>query len=199
LALKILTLPANTVKTLKNGVNVMIVSAGSDAIAKLAAAAKYSGDSAWSDAVVTDIADVAANATGALVGWRFKIAISGPDLNDSVTVTGVASTADVLDEIGTALATALNALALIAGAAYATATQILTVAETTDSLGDHVVQVFVYPPVESAGGVQSNADVDMSSVFVASVVDEGAAGDALTVTFNADTTVVPRVVGYGRQ
>lgn len=178
----------------------MLVSAADATDAKLIAAAHQGGDSAWSDATTTALADVTVNTAGALVGWTFEIDVTGAGTAGalgSVSHTGVTTTSDVLDEIGTALATALNTLANIANAAYVTATQTLTVASGGggDDLGDKTVTVRVYAPaVTGTDGQRINQRVDLSSIFVSSITDGGDATDALTVVFNADTTVLATVL-----
>lgn len=174
----------------------MVVSAGSADDAKLIAGAYQSGDSVWSDATATLLSDVTVNTTAALVGWVFEIDVTGTT-EGGISFTGVASTQDVLDEIGTALATALNTMTEIANAAYVTATQTLTVATGSggDDLGDQQVTVRVFAPaVLGEDGLRSNPRVDLSSVFVSSITDGGVATDALTVVFKADTTVLPTVL-----
>jgi hypothetical protein len=72
------------------------------------------------------------------------------------------------------------------------------VAAAGDNLGDQHVAVYVFPPVVSDLGGQTNQDVH-HTVFVASQVHQGAVGAALTVTFAADTLVVPTVKGHFRR
>lgn len=138
--------------------------------------------------VDVDVADA-----NALVGWEFQIIITDPAAPTvvvaDVTMTGDA-TDDTLDEVGTELAVLLNATASIAGAAYVGATQTLTVAETTDALGDHTVNIQVRPPATTGSG----AGKTNIAGFVSTVTDEGASGAALTVVFGADTLVVPRIL-----
>jgi hypothetical protein len=193
----LVTLPKTVVKTLKNGVDMMVVSATDATDAKAAAAAKYTGDSVWSDATATLLADTAVTATGALTGWRFKITIGTPTPKVFL-LTAAGASQDTLDEIGTALATLINLDADIAGAAYNTTPQALKVAETTDALGDMAVTAEVFPPIESDSGGQTNSDVPIPG-FIASITDEGAKGDALVVTFAADTLIVPTVKFAGKQ
>lgn len=173
-----------------------LVSAADATDAKLIAGAHYGGDSAWSDATVTALADVTLATTGALVGWVFEIDVTGTT-EGGISVTGVATTADIIDEIGTALATALNTMTEIANAAYVTATQTLTVASGGggDDLGDESVTVRVFAPaVTGTDGQRVNQRIDLSSIFVSSITDGGVAADALTVVFNADATVLATVL-----
>lgn len=183
--------------TLRNNVDAMVVSAADAANAKAACKGKFSGDAstaAWEAATVTTLADVASNAANALVGWRFNVAVTSPAgaLVVNVTVTGDATT-DTLDEVGTALAVALNATTPIAGAAYDTATQTLKVAETTDGLGDHTLSVKVYAPLVSGEGGQVSENFPIPG-FVGAIVHQGVAAAVLSVVFPADTYVVPRVL-----
>lgn len=106
-----------------------------------------------------------------LVGIVFAIHIEngGSDIDVSVT----ADSDDVIDDIGGKLVTALNATA-INGAAYNSGTNALTIAETTDTLGDKVVTV-------SATYTLNGVDIDMTASFFDNLVDGGASGDALTV------------------
>jgi hypothetical protein len=190
----------NAATTFKGG-NAMVVSATDSAGALLAAAAQAGGDSTWSAATATQLADVAVTGANALVGWRFRVVVSTPTTGAvvaDVTVTGD-GTNDTLDEIGTALAVALNATAPIAAASYTGATQILLVAAgASDALGDKHVKVYVLPPVVNVPGGQYNQDVD-HTVFVASQVHQGAPSADLTVTFAADTLIVPRVLAVLRR
>jgi hypothetical protein len=178
-------------RTLVNGADMMVVAAASEADAKAAAGAKYQQDSAWSDATVTELVDTTTvSSETALIGYEFNVAVSGVG---DVTVTGVADTLDTLDEIGAALATALNGLDDIGNAAYNSTSQVLTVASGGggDDLGDKTVTVTVKAP----GGDND----DLSSVFVDSITHEGVAGDALSVTFKADSLVLPQVLEVAKQ
>lgn len=196
-----LTLPLTTGgKTLINDVDMMLVAAADAASAKLAAAAKYGQDVPWSQATATELVDtLTINSATALVGYRFTVAVAG---EGSASVTGVATTLDTLDEIGAALATALNELDNIANAAYNATTQALTVASGGggDDLGDLAVTVTIKAPVAyDGGGNEIQGDDNLADVFVDSITDEGLAADALTVTFNADATVLAKVLAVGKQ
>lgn len=162
-----------------NGVNAMVVEADSAAIAKRLCAAQVGSDADWVAATATDLtAAFAADFTG--FTYRIRIGAApdavGADIVD-VSYVGVAS--DTVDLIGAALVTALNATAQIAGAAYNTSTNVLTIAETTDALGDHSVNVETIP--NGAGG-------SLSDLF-STVVHQGASGDALKVTLVAPTAI----------
>lgn len=187
--------------TLKNGIDTMVVSADDATDAKAIAKTHLTGDAsdaAWQAATVTALADVDVADADALNGWTFRVLVEDPSDNSvvaDVTVTGVTTSLDTLDEIGTALATGLN-LSAIDNAGYVGATQTLTVATGGggDDLGDHRVTVEVKPPVVvDANGNQTNDPQHIAS-FVASVTDEGLSTDALTVVFDADTKIVPTVL-----
>lgn len=193
MALFLVTLPAG--KTFMDGADAMIVSAADSANALIAANSRYGGDPDWATATVTTLADVASNAANALVGWTFRCIVTttatGVIVAD-VTVTGDA-TNDTLDEIGTLLATGLNATS-INNASYTAASQVLIVATGAgDVLGDRHVRMEIFPPAVTQPGGQMNKPVHHSG-FVAGIVHQGAAGADLSVTFQADTFVVPRVL-----
>jgi hypothetical protein len=166
------------------------VHANSDADAIAVAQSMYDGDinALWALATVTTMA-AAAN----MVGWRLHVKVTSPLGVDVVDITVVGAGADdTIDEIAALMVIALNAT-VIDGAAYNAGTQVLTIAETTDGLGDHQAYVEWFPP---AADVQKDVAVPG---FVVSQVDGGASGDALTVTFPADAYAVPKVYGSFRQ
>jgi hypothetical protein len=168
-------------RQLKHGADAMCVFAADGTAALEMAAAALDGDGGiWSEATATAIA-----ADADFNGWTFKIGIldgtgAGGDEAAHVTVVGDA-TDNTIDEIGAALVTALNAVTGIAGAAYNSTTQVLKVAETTDSLGDQSITVEIIPP----GGFSSIASL------VGTIVHEGSSGDLLSVVLPADAAVIP--------
>lgn len=166
-------------KTFKNGANAVVVTAASETIAKQMAAAQFDGDgNAWTE----DDAEVTAVAAAAdWAGWTFRVTILSDTPKEFEVIAD--ATTNTMDEVGAALVTALNADADIAGAAYDSTTQTLTVAETTDGLGDQLLQVEVIPP----GGFSSIAGL------LGTITDGGASGDALSVVLPADAAVVPAV------
>lgn len=179
----LVTLPASaTAKVLKDGYDSILVYADDAADAKAMAKAVTDGDAdaQWDGATTTALV-AAAN----LVGWRFRVVIFDSDPVVDVEVVG-AGTDDTIDEIAALLVIALNATAPIAGAAYNSTSQVLTIAETTDSLGDKKVAVEVYPPASVGGRIPIPG-------FVDSVTDEGSAGAALSCTFAADAYPVPSI------
>jgi|ERR1051326_2216113 hypothetical protein len=172
---------------LRNGVDCVVVYANSvdDAQAIAEASFGYTQPAVWANSTYL----LAAAGTD-MEGWTFRVrvvSLSGMDEGTAVvdvSVTGAAS--DTIDDLGTAMATALNATSLIAAAAYDTSSQVLTVADTTDGLGDHEVVAEFYP----AGAAQNVAIPG----FVVSQVDGGSSGDALTATLAADSYAIPNVV-----
>lgn len=114
--------------------------------------------------------------------------LGGGDGFAAVTLTGGIGTLNALSALALAMVVQLNAATAIAGAAFDDTTHVLKVAETTDSLGDHQVYVWLIP--NDADRTEEKGITGM----VASQVDGGAAGDALTVTFRADTYTVPTLL-----
>jgi hypothetical protein len=177
------TLPAESGMNLVGGADVMVVFATSSTAAKEIAAAKYDSDGAcWAGATVTEIV-----ADTDFEGWTFVVTICsgcGTGNDESATFTYVGTAANnTIDEIAAQLVILLNAHADIAGAAYNTTTQVLTIAETTDGLGDQTVEVTITPP---------NGKSEIASL-VSTLVHEGASSDALKVTLPADAAVIPIV------
>lgn len=169
--------------TLKNGVDAMIVSAPDATTAKQMAAAQFDGDgTAWiSESTATAIA-----AAADWEGWTFNIVILD---SPALEAEYVGAAADTIDDVGAALVTELNALSAIAGAAYNSTSQTLTIAETTDGLGDMSVDITVTPP-NGASGV---------AALLGTITDGGASGDALSVVLPADAVEVPAIVATLKQ
>jgi len=164
-------LAANEQMTLENRNNsaIVVAKAADEALLVAQAFMEIPSDAAWAGATATLLADA-----GDLAGWRCKINISlAGSTVEEVTVTGV-TVAD-FDSIAALLVTALNATASIAGAAYAT--PVLTVAETTDSLGDHTITVELLPPLTG----WSDTTIAFPD-FRTTIVHEGASGAALKAT-----------------
>lgn len=170
-------------KTRKQGGNTMVVSAADATDALAIVQARFSGDSSWADATITAFADVTQATANGLVGWVFTVNV-GTTVPISVSVTGDATT-DTIDEIGAALVVLLNATTIDA-ASYAA--NVLTVAAIADGIGDKTLTVTATPPVATYPGA-----VPVPGM-IGTIVDEGIAGAALTVAFQADTYVVPRVI-----
>lgn len=175
------------------GVDTMVVFAANADTAKEIAKARYTGDSdaVWAAATVTEI-----TAATNWVGWEFRARLFDTDGDKILDLNFVAQPTDheTIDQIGTAMAAAINAASDdIANAAYNASTNILSVAGSSDSLGDHTLNFTIKPPA-----AQNQGDVNISEL-VGAIVDGGASGDAVTVALPADATVVPRVVSVGKR
>lgn len=165
--------------TVVNRVTMCIVTAESADDARAAADSRYGRDgSRWNHPDVLVEAITSQAMSGDLEGWSLSVEIYDTDYEATVT----AAASDTLDDLADAMAAALVALG-IATAAYDDTTQVLTVAGAAANLGDKTLIVKIIPP----GGTKS---VDG---LIASKVDEGAAGDALSVTLVADTYTLPEV------
>lgn len=171
--------------TIVQGADAMVIFAASATAAKQAAAAKYEGDGlAWlNDSTATEIV-----AGTDWQGWTFRVSIlggfgTGGDEPRTVDVVGD-STNDTVDEIAAALVTALNALDGIDNAAYAAATNTLTVAAAADALGDQKLEVSIIPP----------AGASPIASLVGAITDGGVAAADLTVVLPADNAVIPNVL-----
>lgn len=170
---------------LKGGNDSVIVWAEDATQAKSLASAAMSNDvpaAAWTAATATALV-----VGTELEGWTFTINLTDPVTpftELSISYTGL--TGEVVDDIGTALATALNATA-IDGAAYNTGTNVLTIVETTDSMGDWVIEAYATPPSTATstsliGFGDTGARV---SGFFGAITAAGAAGIARTSTLVA--------------
>lgn len=179
----ILTLPGGAY-TLPAGANSMVVWAEDATDAKAIAAARFGGEgNPWSEATATAVV-----APADLTGYRFRVLITDnvtKAVVADVTHTGVAS--DTVDLVGDALVVLLNATTPIAGAAYSSATNVLTIAETTDGLGDNLVNVYAYGPV-------ATYQDESVSAFWSTIVDEGVSGAALSAVLVAHSP--PKVYGF---
>lgn len=174
----------------KNDVDAMVVVAETSADAIAISKSKTSGDvnGLWDGATVTEMV-VAAD----LEAWTLHVLIStaaGAVVADC-SVTGAASA--TIDSIAALMVIALNATTPIAGSAYNAGTQVLTVAQTTDNLGDHVVAVQFKPPAAT-----HDNPIAIPGLVV-SKVDAGLSTAALTVTFAGDSYTRPKVVGQVKQ
>jgi len=175
---------------LKGGMNLyegcdsVVVWAEDATQAKSLAAAAMQQDvpaAAWSAATATALV-----VNTELEGWTFTITLDDPVTpftSLSVSVTG--TNGQVIDDIGTALATALNAT-VINGAVYNTSTNVLTIVETTDGMGDWIINVYAYPPGSAYGtGIAfGDTGASVSGIFGA-VTAAGASGIARTSTLVA--------------
>lgn len=175
---------------LRGGGDAMVVFAANTTAAKEICAAKYPSDGlAWAnDSTVTGI-----TAASDFNGWALRVFIqsglgAGGDESGEFIVTGDA-TNNTIDEVAALMVTALNAHADIAGAAYNATSNTLTIAGTTDGLGDQTVEVSLTPP----GGESAVPSL------IGTITDGGASGDALTVVLPADAAVIPVVLAVVKQ
>lgn len=180
--------PAKSGYSLRGGANAVVVFAETTGQATDMAKAALAGagdDGAWAGATVTAIA-----AEAELEGWTFTI-----NLTDNltpftiITASYVAVNAAVIDDVGTGLAAALVA-AGIAGAAYNTGTNVLTIVETTDGMGDWSILAYAYPPSNFEDRAVSCAG------FYGAITAVGAAGIARKSTLVA---AVPKLYGAFKQ
>ena len=180
----LVTLPIKGGMTLKGDNDSVIVWAEDATMAKSLASAALAGDvpaAAWADATATALV------TGTeLEGWTFTV-----NLVDNLTpftelsVSHTATNGQVIDDVGTALATALNAT-VINGAAYNTGSNVLTIVETTDSMGDWIINVYAYPPGSAYGtGIAFGGTGSSVSGIFGAVTAAGASGIARTSTLVA--------------
>lgn len=117
-------------------------------------------------------------AAGDLEGAVLRCQIDDPSTPVDVSVTGAASA--TIDSICALMVTALNNTAEIAGAAYS-GSNLLTVAETTDNLGDNNLTVTLI-----------HNGVDLQDL-IGTITDGGAEGSALTVQMATDAIALPAV------
>ncbi len=175
---------------LKGGMNLyegcdsVIVWAEDATQAKSLAAAAMPQDvpaAAWTNATATALV-----VNTELEGWTFTITLDDPITPfTALSVSVTATNGQVIDDVGTALATALNAT-VINGAAYNTGSNVLTIVETTDGMGDWVINVYAYPPATATGTSLAYGDnaKAVSGIFGA-VTAAGASGIARTSTLVA--------------
>ena len=170
---------------LKGGNDSVIVWAEDATQAKSLASAAMSNDvpaAAWTAATATALV-----VGTELEGWTFTINLTDPVTPfTELSVSHTATNGQVIDDVGTALATALNATA-IDGAAYNTSTNVLTIVETTDSMGDWVIEAYATPPSTATstsliGFGDTGARV---TGFFGAITAAGAAGIARTSTLVA--------------
>lgn len=170
---------------LKGGNDSVIVWAEDATQAKSLASAAMSNDvpaAAWTAATATALV-----VGTELEGWTFTINLTDPVTPfTELSVSHTATNGQVIDDVGTALATALNAT-VIDGAAYNTGTNVLTIVETTDSMGDWVIEAYATPPSTATstsliGFGDTGARV---TGFFGAITAAGAAGIARTSTLVA--------------
>ena len=175
---------AKTVKTTRQ----LIVQAVSAAHAKIFAAAYFDGDGSWADATATTLTAGTLTDASTMTGYVWKITIRGaaaqtsPNETLTATVTG-AALAD-LAAMAAQIVTALNALPLIANAAYAAPN--LTISSIADGLGDATVTVEVYK--------DSVSTANIAALYTGAITHEGIAAAALVLALVADTVATPAVL-----
>jgi hypothetical protein len=174
-------------KTAKN-TRQLVVAAASLAHARVFAGAYFSGDGSWAEAEGTALASGTLDDASTMTGFIWKLTITGAaaQTGDNATltaqVTGAAS-AD-LDAVAAQLVTALNALPLIANAAYSAPN--LTLSSIADGLGDATVNVEVYK--------DSVSKTNLAALYTGAITHEGIAAAALVLALVADTVVTPAVL-----
>jgi hypothetical protein len=157
---------------------VVVAESSADAKALLKSLHGDAVDAGWDNATYT------AMAAGAdLAGWTARAVVHEVDgtVAADVTVTGAASA--TVDSIAALLVTALNATTAISNAAYNTSTNVLTVAGTSDAMGDGHFYLAFSPP-GSTTAVPG---------FVGSHTEGGSNGAALSAPLAADSYTVPKV------
>jgi hypothetical protein len=179
----LVTLPIEGGQTLRHNVNAIVVYADDATKAKEAAGARFGGDSAWTGATATAIA------AGDYAGWTLRIRLKAPNSGLGVYAVDVSvlgdATDNTIDELAAKAVIALNALSNIAGSAYNSTTQVLTVSDATDALGNHAMTVEF-----------SHADYELPvASLVSTIVDEGVAAAVTSVTFLADAVAPPKFYG----
>ena len=116
--------------------------------------------------------------------WSLVLGVGQPAVDQ--TVTGAA--AATVDSIAALMVTALNAdpSGLIAAASYDATGNVLTLAETTDDIGNYTASVEMY-----AAGSSENVPIPG---FVTAITHQGSAGAHLTATLAADSYTIPKVI-----
>jgi hypothetical protein len=163
--------------TLLNGHNALLLEAQDAVDARSlvdALTQNHAAAGAWTDATIVevtegDLSPVVNPHGGAEVAYSLTVTIAGGTVNDAFVVTAVAgeSFAALMEK----MVTALNAHASIAAADWISPD--LTVAETTDNLGDHTVTAsFKF------------GDQEVESI-IGTITDGGAAGASLEVAMSA--------------
>lgn len=180
----LVTLPLKGGMNLKGGNDGVIVWAEDATQAKSVASAAMSNDvpaAAWSDATATALV-----VNTELEGWTFTINLVDPVTPfTELSVSYTATNGQVIDDVGTALATALNAT-VIDAAAYNTGTNVLTIVETTDGMGDWTIEAYATPPGSATGTSLAYEDTGARvSGFFGAITAAGAAGIARTSTLVA--------------
>lgn len=166
-------------RTLFDGVRSVVVFASdtTDGLAMAKSVVEGDGDETFNGATVTELV-IGPN----LNGFTCRVRLVDTAVDVSVEGAGTAN----IDVMGNGLASALNALPEIAGAGYDSGTNILTVSNVGDNLGDKTLVVEWLPPHPGLIPIPG---------FVLSQVHEGIAGSQITVTFASDAFAFPLVYG----
>jgi len=174
-----------------NKVNTVVLWADDATTACDACEAYFDGDSDGLWAAATPV-EVKVATTG-MVGFRLHVVIIDPAVTSPAgvnvvlhDVTITADTNDTVDNMGADMAAALITDG-VTGAAYNSGTNVLTIAETTDGLGDDQVVAEVLFPVTWA-----HPDTALTGA-VTTIVDGGASSDALKCTLVVQA--VPTIIG----
>ena len=181
----LVSLPSSGGQVLRGGNDSVIVWAEDATQAKSLASAAMIGDvpaAAWAGATATALV-----VGTELEGWVFTVNLrdlADPFTEISVSVTG--TNGQNIDNIGAALVTALNGT-VINGAAYNSGTNVLTIVETTDNMGDWFIECFAKPPGSATSTSLIGFGDTAASVsgFFTSLDAIGAANAARTVTLVA--------------
>lgn len=181
----IVTLPLLGGMNLKGGNDAVIVYADTAAQAKSLASAAMSNDvpaAAWSAATATELV-----VNTELEGWTFTINLT--DNNSPFTEISVSHTAtngQVVDDVGTALAAALNATA-INGATYTAGSNTLLVVAIADGMGDWNIELLAKPPASATGPSLIGFGDNTSPVsgFFGAITAPGVAGADRSTVLNA--------------
>jgi len=137
--------------------------------------------------------------TGGAAGGLIATTTGGDtDITWGATTLEGGQDLSTVDSVALAMAAALNATDEIAGASYDDSGNVLTVAETTDSLGDHTLVITLTPPGARDSDDEDGAPLSLPGFFGATV-DGGSSGDAVTVEFGADDYDLPKFVAGFQQ
>ena len=181
----LVTLPLLGGMNLNNGNDSVVVYADTAAQARSLASAAMGSDvpaAAWAAATVTEIV-----VNTELEGWTFTINLSDPVTPfTEISVSYTATNAQVIDDVGAALATALNAT-VINGATYTSGTNTLLVVAIADGMGDWVIDLIAKPPATVTGTslVGFEAGTPGISGFFGAITAAGVAGADRSTVLNA--------------
>jgi len=163
----------------------VIVYADTVAQAKSAASVAMAGDvpaAAWANATVTELV-----VNTELEGWTFTINLVDPITPfTEISVSYTATNGQVVDDVGAALATALNAT-VINGATYTAGTNTLLVVAIADGMGDWAIELIAKPPATATGTslVGFGDGTPGVSGFFGAITAPGVAGADRSTVLNA--------------